>query len=196
MTIFVLGAKPKKDFKWVKMSLEKYLEKNGKRERAALAGCGLASRPLAESGPARPRNDAVARQQRSPPRGAHAPGWTHPGRPPGAPDRARLLPRCQTRSSTRSLALSHPRAAADRAAARHCRRRSEFLFPAAPASSLPSVTTSDSASPFRTQRSRSIALGKPRATVRAHWSESELRRPLGSRGSPSPLHHCLHFRAR
>jgi len=40
------------------------------------------------------------------PRGAHAPGWTHPGRPPGAPDRACLLPRCLTRSSTRSLALS------------------------------------------------------------------------------------------
>jgi len=27
VTIFVLGAKPEKDFKWVKMSLKKYLEK-------------------------------------------------------------------------------------------------------------------------------------------------------------------------
>jgi len=27
VTIFVLGVKPKKDLKWVKMSLEKYLEK-------------------------------------------------------------------------------------------------------------------------------------------------------------------------
>ena len=125
-----------------------------------------------------------------PTRGAHEPGWTHPGRPPGAPDHARLRPRCQTRSSTRSLALSLARAQ------QQPRRRSELFFPAAPASSLPFATTSDSSSPFRIQRSRSIALGKPRATGRAHRSESELRRPLYSRGSPSHLHHCLRFRAR
>jgi len=103
-------------------------------------------------------------------RGAHAPGWTHPGRPPGAPDRIRPLPRCQTRSSTRSLALSLARTQQQ-----PCRRRSKLFFPTAPASSLLSATTSVSASPFRMPRSRSITLGKPRAPGRAHRSESELR---------------------
>jgi len=58
VTIFVLGVRHKKDLKWVKLSMEKYLEKEikkWKRERGALAGCGLASGPLAEAGPARPR---------------------------------------------------------------------------------------------------------------------------------------------
>ena len=41
-----------------------------------------------------------------PPRGAHAATWMRPGRPPGAPDRARLCPCSQKRSSTRALALS------------------------------------------------------------------------------------------
>ena len=96
-------------------------------------------------------------------------------RPPPSPLLDALL-------HSHSRPLSRPRAAADRVAA--------------PASSLTSMTTGDSASPFRTQRSRSIALGKPCAPVRAHRSESELRRPLGSCGSPSPLRHCLRFRAR
>ena len=72
MTIFVLGAKPKKDFKWVKMSLERYLEKYAKRERAALAGRGLASGPLAEAGPARPRVTPSTRENR-----VHARGRPH-----------------------------------------------------------------------------------------------------------------------
>ena len=89
-----------------------------------------------------------------------------------------------------SLFLS-PARSSSRTATRHCCRRSELSSPPAPASSLPSATTSDSASSFRTPCSRSIALGESRTHGRAHRSESELRRPLGSRGSPSPLRHCL-----
>ena len=76
------------------------------------------------------------------------------------------------------LALSTslpPTRSSSRAAARHCRRCSELSFPPALTSSLPSATTSDTASPFRIQRSRSIALGKPHGPGRAHRSESELR---------------------
>ena len=89
-------------------------------------------------------------------------------------------------SPSLSLALS-----SNSTAARHCRRRSELFSLPAPASSLPSASTSESVSPFRTPCSRSTALGKPRVFGRAHRSESELRRPLGSRGSPSRLRHCL-----
>ena len=98
-----------------------------RRERGALAGRGLAFGPLAEAGPARPRVTPARASVAStrvdgraatpwhagsvrPPHGAHAPGWTHPSRPPGAPNRACLLPACQTRSCTRSLALSLTRA--------------------------------------------------------------------------------------
>ena len=94
-----------------------------------------------------------------------------------------------------SLSLS-PARSSSRTAACHCRRHSELFLPTAPASFLTSATTSDSASPFRISRSHSIAFGKPRAPSRAHRSESELRRPLGSRGSPSPLRHCLRSRVR
>ena len=44
-----------------------------------------------------------------PPRSAHAPAWTRPGRPPGAPGRARLPLRCHSRSSTLPLSLSRLR---------------------------------------------------------------------------------------
>ena len=93
--------------------------------------------------------------------GTHAPGWTHPCRPPGTPDRARPLPRCQMRSTTQLSPCLSPARSSSRAAARHCRLRSELFFPLALASSLPSSTTSDSASPFRIQRSRSVRLARP-----------------------------------
>ena len=97
------------------------------------------------------------------------------------------------------LALSlcpSPARSSSRTAARHCRRRSELSPTPAPTPSLPSATTSDSASSFRTPCSRSITLGESRAPGRAHRSESELRRPLGLRGSPSPLRLCLRSRMR
>ena len=87
-----------------------------------------------------------------------------------------------------SLSLAR---SSSRTAARHCRRRSELLSLPALASSLSSASTSDSVLPFRTPCSCSTALGKPRVPGRAHRSESELRRSLGSCGSPSPLRHCL-----
>ena len=95
-----------------------------------LAGRSLASGPLAEAGPARERAfpfPAPAPSPRAmaghavppwragralPPRGAHAPGWTRPSRPPGAPDRTRLSLLFHLRSSTPPLSLSLARTAA------------------------------------------------------------------------------------
>ena len=47
-----------------------------------------------------------------PPRGAHAPRWTRPGRPPGGPGRARFSLLCHSRSSTPPLSLARTAAAA------------------------------------------------------------------------------------
>ena len=47
-----------------------------------------------------------------PPRGAHAPGWTRRGRPPGAPGRTRFSLLCHSRSSTPPLSLSFAQIAA------------------------------------------------------------------------------------
>ena len=71
-----------------------------------------------------------------------------------------------------SLSLAR---SSSRTAVCHRRRRSELSPPPAPASSLPSASTSDSASSFRTPCSRSTALGESHAPGRAHRSESELR---------------------
>ena len=152
--------------------------------KGALAGRGLASGPPAEAGPAhqhvtslaapastcgRPCRDAVASRRSSSAAwracaGADAP-WS-------ATRCARPRPPPPPLPDTPLHSLSHPLlrlcATATRATARHCRWCSELLSPAAPASSLQSVTTSDSASPFRTQRSRLILFGKPSAPVRAH----------------------------
>jgi hypothetical protein len=68
---------------------------------------------------------------------------------------------------------------------------SELLSRPAPALSFLFATTTGSASSFRVACLRSSALGKPCVSARAHRSKSELRRPLGSRGSPSPLCLCL-----
>ena len=95
--------------------------------KGALAGRGRGSGPLAEAGLAHPRSPASARsrprrvhacgwprraavasQQSSAPRGAHATAWTCPGQPPGAPDRVRLRPRCHLRPPAPPLSLSHP----------------------------------------------------------------------------------------
>ena len=137
--------------------------------KGVLAGRGLASGPLAEAGPAdqriipspryRPHRHPRAygravtpwRADRArPPRGAHAPGWTHPGQPLGVPG---SFP---TASCASPLSLSHPllrpRAAATHATARHCRRRSEHLSPAALAFPFESAATNNSTSPSRSQR--------------------------------------------
>ena len=183
--------------------LEKEIQKSGKRKGGALAGRGLASCPLAKAGPARPRviplpapvprprtQTATLRRRGTPAAfGRRVARMRRGGRTlvghqvrPTAP--ASFPAARRTPPLALSLSFSPTGSSS-------LRRRSPFppalgapLSPAAPASSLPSATT---------QLSRSIALGKPRAPVRAHRSESELRRPLGSRGSPSPLRHCLCF---
>jgi len=149
------------------MSLEKYLEKEiqkkWKWKRGALAGRSVAPGPPAEAGTAhqrvtpsprqrpRPRADgrAVApwRAGRArPPRGARAPGWTHPGRPLGAPGRASLLPRCHLHPSTPPLSFSRPcsvRTTPPRAIG--APRASSALFPASHRTPAPSSTSPSSA---------------------------------------------------
>ena len=92
---------------------------------------------------------------------------------------------------SRSRPLSRSRSSSSSSAARHRRRRSELLSLLATAFSLPSAATDGSASSCHTPCSHSTALGESRASGRAHRSESELRRPLGPHGSPSPLRHYL-----
>ena len=82
----------------------------------------------------------------------------------------------RTRPLALSLSLS-PARSRSRAAARHCRRRSELFFLAAPASSLPSATTSDSASPFASRahaQSRSVSLACPVELTRVSRSSDNL----------------------
>ena len=150
--------------------------------------------PAPASTRGRLRRDAVASRQSSAAAwracaGVDAP-WsaTRCARPRPPPPPLPVVP-------LRSLShpLPRPRAAATRATPRHCHRHSELLSPAASASSLNFSAANDFASPSRTPRARSIAFGKLSAPVRAHRSESELRRPLGSRCSPYALHHCLRF---
>ena len=174
--------------------MEKEIQKKWNRERGALAGRDLASVPLAEAGPARasppslrprprPRVDGRAatpwRAGRVwPPRGAHAPGWTHPGRPPGVLDRARLRPRCQMRPSTRSLTLSFARAHQQPApplAIAACARSSFLrqLWP--PPSNLrrPATPPRPSAPSARAQ-SRSVSLARPLELTGVSRSSSDI----------------------
>jgi hypothetical protein len=125
----LLGESGENDLKMVKMLLEedlrKEIQKKWKREKGALAGRGLASGPLAEAGSARPRSPLPLPRARArfrartalaatpwhagrarPPRGGHATAWRRPGRPPGAPGRARLRPRSHLRPSALSLSRS------------------------------------------------------------------------------------------
>ena len=191
----------------------KKFKKNGKG-KGGLTGRDLASGPLAKAGPAHERAFPVP---------VPAPASTHDGRLRRAALASRQgsavawracagvdTPWSATRSPRSRLllhpvpfalihspspALARPDSHSGRATASHCRRRSELLSVAAPASSFESSATSDSASPSGTPRARSTALGKLSSPVRARRSEPELRRPLGSRGSPPPLHHCPWFQA-
>ena len=180
--------------------------------KGALAGRGLASGPLAEAGPAHerafpipapalvstrdswPRRAAVASRQSS------AATW-RPCAEVDTPWSATRRPRSRSLLPPLPFALVHspslarPDSRSGRATARHCCRRSELLSLAALASSFESSATSDSASPSRTPHARSTTLGKLSSSVRARRSEPELRRPLGSRGSPPPLHQCPCFQA-
>jgi len=100
--------------------------KKGKGKGGALAGRGLAFRPLAEAGPAhqrafplpvpapastrdgRPRRAAVASRQNSAAAWRACAGVDTPWSATRSPGRARLPLRCHSRSSTLPLSLSHP----------------------------------------------------------------------------------------
>ena len=181
--------------------LGKRNSKKWKRERGALAGRGLTSSPLAEAGPAhesafplpaptsmrdgRPHRAAVASRQGS------TAAWR--ARSPRSCSLLPPLPFALIHSP--SITLARPNSRSGRATAHHCRRCSELPSLAAPASSFESSATSDSASPSSTSRARSTTLGKLSLPVRARRSELELRRPLGSRGSPPPHYHRPQFQA-
>jgi hypothetical protein len=190
-------------------NLRKEIQKKIEKGKGALAGRGLASGPLAEAGLARPRlplppprararvrargrprRAAVARRQSlaaawracggvETPWSATRSPWTRPPKPP--------LPFAP--STARSRLSARPRAALAAPPHAIAADGSELPSRPAPALSFPFATTTGSASSFRVSCLRSSALGKPCVPARAHRSESELRRPLGSHGSPSPL--CL-----
>jgi hypothetical protein len=146
------------------------------------------SRPRADSA----RRGAVARRQGS------AAAWRACGSE-DAPRSATKAPRSRSPPpplpfaplSSLSPSLSRSRAALAAPPHAIAADGSELLSRPAPALSFPFATTTGSASSFRVACLRSSALGKPCVSARAHRSKSELRRPLGSRGSPSPLCLCL-----
>jgi len=205
-----LGEKGEKDFKIVQMNLEKGLrkeiQKNGKRERGALAGRGLTSGPLAEAGPARLRSlpsphPRCARAWTAAPccRGAPAElgrrvaSMRQPRRAlVGHQERPAASASAPTAICASPLALSPSLSPAQQQQLRRAPSPPTLGAPFPAFSFLPAAITG-SASSFRITCSRSIALGESRASGRAHWSELELRRPLGPRGSPPLLRHSLRF---
>ena len=145
-------------------------------------------RPRADSA----RRDAVARRQGSAAAWRACDGVETPWSATRCP-RSRSPPPPLPFAPLSSLSPSLSRSRAALAAPPHAIAAdgSELLSRPAPALFFPFVTTTGSASPFRVACSRSSALGKPGVSARAHRSKSELRRPLGSRGSPSSLCLCL-----
>ena len=105
------------------------------------------------------------------------------------PCRSRLAPLSHLGRSALSLALSLARSTSGSAAMRHRHRGLELPLLATLTPSSEFEATGDLVSPPRTSRVCSTPLGKPCSATRAHRSEPELRRTLGSRGSllPPPL---------
>ena len=116
-----------------------------------------------------------------PPRGAHATAWTRPGRPPGAPGRVRLRPRCQTRSSSRALTLSLARAAAAApplAFASDAQSYSPRQLQPPPSHLQPPATPPRPSAPCAHAQSRSVSPACPIELTGASRSSGDLSAPL------------------
>ena len=99
-----------------------------------------------------------------PPRGEHAAAWTCPGRPPGAPDRVRLRPRCQTRPSALALALSFARA----------QQQPLCRAPSPPTLGSPLFASSGLLPPLHDHRRLRLVLPHPVLTLNRVWCVSRV----------------------